>query len=145
MTAFADLTAAIKSSLEQAPAVCDTILRARDRRVPESKQRAINITFVGARPVEGEINGAPIDWQTTVVVECYAKAAADESADVPLDELVGTVFARLAADHTLGGLVDDISAPTIEADFDSLGERTGWAAMKYTVLHRTANNTLEGA
>lgn len=143
MTAFIDIVSAFVTRLNQAPAVCDTVLRARDRAVPETKDKALNVTFVGSKPTDGAIDGAPVDWSTVIVVECYAKTPATSTPDVALDALLNDVYVRLAQDQTLGGLVEDIGVPSIEADYDSIGQRTGWAAMKYTVSHRTSNNTLE--
>ena len=76
------------------------------------------------------------------MVECYAKTIG-EAPDVPLDELIAGVYERLAADITLGELVTDIGVPTIQIDYDSHGQRTGWAVMKYPVEHRTSHHKLE--
>lgn len=141
-TDFLKITAAVVGALEATPSVCDTVLRANDRRVPESKTKAINIYHAGSRPEEGAIAGAPIDWITGIVVECYAKTLTD-APDVAVDELILKVFERLAQDSTLGGLVTDIGVPTIQLDYDAHGQRTGWAVMKYPVEHRTSNNTLD--
>lgn len=141
-TAFLQIVSAFVYRLQAGPAVCDTVLRANDRQVPASKSQALNVYHAGSRPQEGAIYGAPIDWLTGIVVECYAKTIA-EAPDVPLDELIQGVFERLAADITLADLVDDIGVPTIQIDYDSHGQRTGWAVMKYPVAHRTSDNKLE--
>ena len=143
MTAFLGIVSAFVARLNQAPAVSDTVLRARDRNIPETKAKAINVTYVGSRPAESVIDGSPVDWTSMIAVECYAKTPANSTPDVALDELINDVYVRLAQDPTLGGLVDEIGTPSIEADYDSIGQRTGWAVMKYPVLHRTSNNTLE--
>lgn len=143
-TAFLDITTAFIARLETVPAVCDTILRANDRRVPENKAKALNVYHAGSRPNEGAIAGAPIDWISGIVVECYAKSST-ETPDAAVDQLIQDVYARLAADITLGGLVDDIGVPTIQIDYDAQGQKTGWAVLKYPVEHRTDNNTLEPA
>ena len=49
-TAFLQIVSAFVDRLESAPAVCDTVLRANDRRVPESKSRALNVYHAGSRP-----------------------------------------------------------------------------------------------
>lgn len=141
-TAFLQIVSAFVDRLQAGPAVCDTVLRANDRRVPDSKLKALNVYHAGSKPMEGAIYGAPVDWLTGIVVECYAKTIGD-APDVPLDELIDGVYQRLAADFTLGDLVDDIGVPTIQIDYDSHGQRTGWAVMKYPVEHRTSHNKLE--
>jgi hypothetical protein len=141
-TAFLDITAAVVAILNAAPAVSETILQANDRHVPESKVNALNVYHAGSKPEDGAIYGAPIDWTTGIVIECYAKTST-ETSDVAVDPLIKAVYGRLASDRTLGGLVEDIGVPTIQMDYDSKGQRTGWAVMKYPVEHRTSNNTLE--
>jgi hypothetical protein len=52
------------------------------------------------------------------------------------------VYGRLAQDTTLGGLVDDIGEPMLEAEYSSEGKKTGWIRMTYVIQHRTENLTL---
>lgn len=138
-TAFLSTVRAIIDRLEAGPAVCDTVLEANDRRVPEGKSRAINVYHAGSKPQPVTIRGATIDWITGIVVECYAKTSNGDAPAVPLDDLIAGVYERLAPDFTLGGLVDDIGEPMIQIDYDSAGQRTGWAVMRYAVEHSTFN------
>lgn len=140
-TAFSAITGAFLVALSSAPAVSASIYRARDRELPEARGDAVNVVFEAAEPAPGAIAGAPVDWRTRIAVECYCRTSAS-SADLAMDPLLEKIFARLAADMTLGGLVDDIGYPAIEADYDSQGQKTGWMRLTYTVQHRTSNLTL---
>lgn len=141
-TAFYSITSAIVAILGAAPAVSPTIYRARDRQVPKQETTAINVQWDGAAPHAGAIFGAPVDWISKFTVECYARSAA-AAADQAIDPLLSAVYDRLAADTTLGDLVDDVGVPFIEAEYSAEGDRTGWVRMTYTIQHRTNNSTLE--
>lgn len=142
MTAFADITAAFIAALSTAPAVSANIFRARDRAIAEDQATAINVQFDGADPYAGAMHGAPVDWLSRISVECYARSSV-VSGDLAVDPLFATVYARLAADTTLGGAVANIGAPSIEAESDAQGQKTGWVRLSYLVSHRTSNLTLD--
>ena len=140
-TAFYGITSAIIAALQITPAIADTIYRARDRQVPEQDDSAINVQYEGGIPSPGAILGAPVDWTSKFSIECFARTTSG-SADLAVDPLIEGVYARLAADTTLGGLVDDICVPMIEADYSTEGKKTGWVRMTYAILHRTQNLSL---
>lgn len=142
VSVFTDITAAFVAALSAAPAVSDNIFRARDRAIAEDQPTAINVQFDAADPRPVAMFGAPVDWLSRFTVECYARSST-ASGDLAVDPLLLNVFARMAANSTLGGLVADIGVPTIEAEYDSAGQKTGWVRMTYSVSHRTRNLTLE--
>lgn len=142
ITAFSKIVAAVISALSAGPAVCDTIYRARVRELPDQVDQAVNVFFTGALPEAGAINGAPVDWSTRLVVECYARSTTDEG-DVAVDPVFQRVYERLAQDSTLGGLVDDFAIAGIEAENTAEAKRTGWVRLSYNVQHRTSNLTLD--
>lgn len=140
-TAFNGIVAAFVAALQAAPAVSDDIEHARTRTVPEDSDTAVNVFFDGAAPSPGAIRQAPVDWTTRIVVELYARSSS-VPGDLAIDELIGATYARLAADSTLGGLVSDTGVPTIDAVYDSHGQKTGVYQLAYSVLHRTDNLTI---
>lgn len=142
ITAFARITGALIALLEADPPLSQQIFRARDRQLAEDYPDAINVQFDFATPFSGAIHGAPVDWDSKFTIECYARTSST-SADLAVDPLVLQVYQRIAADTTLGGLVADIGAPTIEAEYTAEQQRTGWVRMSYPVMHRTNNLTLE--
>ena len=141
-TAFAAIVSAFKAELEAAPAVSTYITRARDRDVPAEAADAINVQYEGADPFPGAMHGAPVDWQVQVTVECFARSSTT-SGDLAVDPILEAAYERLAANPTLSGLVGDIGTPTIRAESDAQGQKTGWIGMTYTVRQRTNNLTLD--
>lgn len=141
VTAFYAITTALIAVLQTNPPVSPNIYRARDRQVPEQDDSAIVVQYEGGTPTLGAIRGAPVDWLSKFTVECFARSSSD-TADLAVDPLLLGVYGRIAADTTLGGLVDDIGAPMIEAEYSTEGKKTGWVRMTYAISHRTQNLTL---
>lgn len=137
-SAFSEITGALVALLEAAPPLVVRVYRARDRPIPEGADSALNVQFDGGVPDRGAIKDAPVDWRSRFTIECYARTAAG-APDEAVDPLIVGVYERLAADTTLGGLVDDIEGPMIEADYSSDGKKTGWVRMTYAIAHRTNN------
>lgn len=143
MTAFASIVGAIVTALAAPTAVSAQIHRARIR--PAAADWS---TMVAVRPLDAmlerfAVQGAPMNVDTRIAVECYARASASQSPDVAVDALLAAVYARLAADNTLGGLVSDLVPSTLDYDFDADGEATACATLTYTAVHRVQNATLE--
>jgi hypothetical protein len=141
-TSFSKIVAEVVALLESAPAVSANVYRARSPEVPEQCADAVNVYFEGATPNEGAIHGAPVDWRSRIVVECYTRTST-QTADVAIDSLIEKVFEKLAADTTLGGTVAHIGMPEIDTEYNAAGQRTGWVRMTYTVEHRTSNDNLD--
>ena len=140
-TAFADIVSAVIAQLSAAPAVCEKIYRSSSSVVPEQVDRAVNVEFNRALPQLDTIAGAPIDWNSTISVECLARSMT-ESGDLAVDPLMFAVFERLAQDPTLGGVVGDLTVVGVEADNSVEGKKTGWVRITYVADHRTKNTTL---
>lgn len=140
-SAFLDITGAIVDLLNQEPAIADAVYRANDKPVPEGISTALSVQMIGAVPALGTIKGAPVDWSTRIAIECYARGT-NGAPDQLVDPLLVAVYNRMAQHTTLGGLVDDIGEPMLEAEYSSEGKKVGWVRMTYTVQHRTGNSTL---
>lgn len=146
LTAFATITGALVALLSAEPPVSASISRARDRDSPVSEQfvDAVNIQFDGGVPFSGAIMGAPVDWDSRFTIEMFARTTST-TPDLAVDPLMHEIYRRLLADTTLGGLVDEIGVPTIEAEYTAEQKKTGWVRMTLPVKHRTTNLTLEQA
>lgn len=141
-TAFATIVSAVIAQLSAAPAVCDKIYRSSGSVVPDQVDQAINVEFNRALPQLAAIAGAPIDWSSTISVECFARSMT-ESGDLAVDPLLFAVFERLAQDPTLGGLIGDLAVAGVEAENSVEGKKTGWVRITYVADHRTNNSTLD--
>lgn len=141
-TAFSKIVDAFVSVLSEPVAVSTSISRARTSAISEDETTAINVQWEGSKPAKSTIAGAPIDWLSRVVVECYARSDA-QTGDAAVDPLFQAVYARLASNRTLDGLVDDIGDPMIEPGFDAQETKMGGVRLTYLVEHSTLNLTVE--
>lgn len=141
-TAFSRIVGGVIAALQAEPPVCDVLYRARPNAMDGSVNRAVNVQWDQASAHPRAISGAPIDWSTRLTVECYARTTR-ESGDLAVDPLLANVYGRLAADPTLGGLVDDLNIVGIEAENTAEGTKTGWVRLVYDVRHSTVGATLE--
>jgi hypothetical protein len=141
--AFPELVSAVKAALEADPPVSPTVFVNRRRAVPEDQSTAVVVRLDGGRPQLGAILEAPVDWETGVAVECYARGASDEEALQAVHDLAAIAWTRVFADPTLGGLAMGIEPAPIEWDFENTGEFLAVEILNFSVLHRTAANTLE--
>lgn len=144
MNAHSAVVAAVIAQLQQAPAIASgNVYRGRLRPVATGAAQAVVVRFGDSDPQRGAIRGAPIDWGTTVVVECYARAGAAESGDEAALALHADVYARLMSDPTLGGAAGDLAPPRLALDETELAETLGCVNAAYLVQHRTTEHTLE--
>jgi hypothetical protein len=140
-TAFAAIVGAVVAVLNAGTPVSPNIFRARERALAEEYATAINVQWDGGTPDNGAMQGAPVDWESRVTVECYARSSTT-GGDLAVDPLLEQVYQRLAADSTLGGRVANLCCIHIEAQNDAQGQKTGWVGMSYAVFHRTSNLNL---
>lgn len=142
-TAFSKIVSAVMATLAATPAVCKSIHRARAHVVPEQEEESISVQWEQAIPQHGTIARAPIDWSSRITVDCYARSGAvGTTGDVVVDPLLERVYERLAADPTLGSMIDDLVIAGIEAENTSEGKKTGWVRLTYIAQHRTENSLL---
>lgn len=142
MTAFNTIVAAIKTRLESAPAVSTQVYRARLKPVAAQFNDAVVIRIQGGTADRFAILGAPTDWNTTIEIECYARSAT-LTPDEAVDALLGKVWARLAADTSLGGTVMLLHESDVNFDFSGAADDMACATLTLKVMHRTINPLLE--
>src|SRR5690606_15044844 len=109
--------------------------------MPDQASEAISVQWEQGLPRPAAIAGAPVDWETRLTVECFARSTS-ETGDVAVDPLLQRVYERLAADPSLGGMVDDLVIAGIEAENTTEGKKTGWVRLTYIAQHRTDNYLL---
>lgn len=141
-TVFSNVVGAIVQALEAGTPVSPNISRARIKPLAAEWQTAVVVRLQESQLDRMAIRGAPINTDTTVVVECYARSTS-LSPDQAVDQLMQDAYARLAADPTLGGLVSDCQPQSINFDFDSEQDRMGCALITCLVRHRTQSLNLE--
>lgn len=142
MTVFASIAGAIKTVLDAAPAVSTVVERTRLHPLPETQLDAVVIRIDSSTPERFAILNGPINWDTTIAIECYARSAT-QTADVAVDALLAKVYARLAANPTLGGLVMDSFPESMNYNFDGQAEHFACVTLMLRISHRTSLQTLE--
>lgn len=134
---------AIMAALNSGTPVCSRIDRVRLR--PQASATALAVVV---RPLQSQVTEAavfdqmPISWQTVIAVECYARATPGTSPDVAVDALLDSVFARLMADATLGGVVLGMQPQEISYDFDADADQTACAILVFHVRQRSPGLSL---
>lgn len=91
-----------------------------------------------------EVKGGRTSWSTLVTIECYGRMEGGAPGDAA-DPIVEAVFARLAGDPGLGGLVMDtapLEGDTLQWDYDQLDTNLGCISAKFVVQHQTTGRTL---
>jgi len=140
-TVFSGIVDSFVSILNSPTPLASIVARDSGYHVPEQVSSAINVFWEGSRPQEAGIAGAPIDWQTRIVVDCYARTTVKTGGEAA-DELLSSIYARLASDPTLNGSVFNIGLPMIELDTESGAQKNGWIRLMYVVEHRTNEGVL---
>lgn len=144
-TAFADLTANVKALLVQAPALAGgRVSRGRARPLAREHDTAIVVRLANG---DGEqaLTSGPRHWSTVLVVELFARAAAEQEPDDALDPLLQAVYARLAGAQLAGGVADLLGDPRVEWDAAEADTALASCRLLFTVSHRTQPQSLVAA
>jgi hypothetical protein len=137
-TVFQSLTAAIVASLERSPALADGRVWAnRLRPIPENKATAVVVRLEQSDAVENVIG--MLDWQTRFAVECYGRGVVGADPAGGVDDLMASVWARLAAFPVsdLGAMALTVN-PSIDWQYDDADTPMACAVIRVSVTHRTA-------
>ena len=148
MNAVDAITAAALVALRAGPALCGAIDEDVDTEaVPEGTTELINVRHETSTPVNrAAIRGNPVEWQTDIVVEAYARGDSPQPGTGRASRaLQARVYARLLAEPSLGGVAIDLLPGPIGTDSDRVDRRLGCCAATYTVIHRTGAATLDAA
>lgn len=143
-TAFLQIVAAVAALLSALPALAGVpVYRNRVHPIARDESRAISVRLASSQ----RLTDAPLaaqDWQTTLEVECAARAAsgaADPAAAV--DGLLGAAWSALAAPSAVAlGVIDIDSDPEIAWDFEAADTPIASAILRLVVRHRTQADTL---
>lgn len=147
MNAFDAIVAAALAALRLDPPITagpideDIDVGALDETVTE----AVSITLASSDPQNpAVILGHPVDWISQLQVEAYARSDSPSSITGRASRaLQARVYARLMAYPTLGGVADDVRAPTFTTEHRVLNTRMGCITGSYPVWHRTQGNSLD--
>lgn len=135
---------AVVAALQAAPAVSANVARVRLRPWSETTTSAVAVRPIDATREEASLYGfgGPESWQVRVAVECYARSTTT-APDAAIDSLVQSVYGRLMAEPTLGGVITAGLEPQgITFDFDAEAEKFAAATLVLAARIRTAGTNL---
>lgn len=138
MSLLATATTAILGALSGAPGV-PAVSRIRLRAAAQASSGAVVV-----RPMQTEVfeaslaPGYPVSWNSTIAVECYARATPGTAPDLAVDNIVTSVYAALMADTTLGGAVIHLSPQSLNYDFDADADTTVCATFVFIARQTSA-------
>lgn len=150
MLAHAHLVDLIEAHLTGAPAVAGgQVGRFRTRAVSADAPQAVNVRLGRSVPQPLAGYGAPVDYDTQLVVECLGRARGNGGTGNDTDTAAGQVLqdahSRIAANAAaLDAAGFSITlAPSLQWAQDDADERIGVVIAIYNVQHRAASLTLE--
>lgn len=114
----------------------------RRRPMPAAVDRQIFVYLQDSVPSRGAIKGAPIDWRTTIRVECLARDAGPVDADSVADALAVQVYGRVLADPSIGGLAYDAEPTAMGTTGDEADSSLSATQFLFTVWHTTADHSI---
>jgi hypothetical protein len=143
VTAFLDLTAAVRDALTAPPALAGGRVY-RGRRVPlataESASIHVNALRHAGRTLS--MDGGATQWETQVAVELRTRAAAGVDAEAALDPHLTAVWDRLKAMPVPAGAAAVALDPEIRIDFDEQDHTLAIAEMGLRFTHITTAGAL---
>jgi len=89
-----------------------------------------------------EIAMGVFDWQTTLTVECYARATPGTDPATAINNLLGEVWTRLTEIVPATTPADIQIMPEINWQYDDTDTPSGSALIRLIARHRTTSNTL---
>ena len=141
-TLISAAVAAVVAALNTPTPVAPQVARVRLRPLATGQNTAVVVRPQHSQVQEILVNGLPASWATTIAVECYARTSAATTPDIAVDSLVESVYARLMAEPTLGGVVRSLRLDNAAYDFDADGEQATCVALTFIALHQAAGTTI---
>lgn len=146
MNAHDAIVGAIVARLLQWPALAGGLVEEelQPGAVPEEAPQAISVRLARSVAQDSRFAGQPIDWQSEVVLECYARGdAAHPTTGRASRALHAAAYARLMQEPTLGGLLSYLVPVAIDIDTEAATGPHGVCIGTYTAQHRTQTASLE--
>jgi len=143
MSAFADITDAVRDKLLEAPALAGgRVWRGRIKPLAAEHSTAIVVRILQA-PAQAMLVGGPVQWESLIAVDCMARAAVGVDPEDAVDPLLADVYARLiTAGRISAGVMDTGANPAIEWDFGDADTAFATATLTLRVAHQTQPDSL---
>lgn len=138
------LTAAVVAALTASPALAGgNVMQNRTYPLATGVASQIHVNLATSDPQTPlSITGAPVDWITEVELVIKARAAGAAEAEAIADGIWTAVYARICADQSLGGRVQDFQPGPAYFDSDEADTSVAKVTWRFKVQHRTTSNTI---
>lgn len=143
-TAHRGILLAAQAVLLAAPVAGGRVFVHRSRAISIDAPYAVVLRLIRSTSALSSCVGGPTDWKTLLQIDCYGRMVGG-TPDEASDEVVGAVFAALAASPTLGGpaiAVEPLQGDTLAWDADEMEEQLSCTTAKFVISHRTKGRTL---
>ena len=142
-SAFIGLQNSLVAALVAAPALAGGRIYAnRLRPVSAGSTTAVVVRLDKAEGVQMLLG--VVDWTSTYIVECYARAPGNGEPAAAIDQLLSDVWARLCALNANAlGAIDITIAPRIDWQYDDGDTPLVCAVIQLSVQHRTPSDSLQ--
>jgi hypothetical protein len=146
MSAFLNLSDAVKAALMQAPALASgNVRRGRRLPVPTDQAQSIDIHVQRSSADNQFLSGGMLRWDTLVAIDLYARASAGTDGETAIDGLLASVFTRMAAATPPPGVIGWVLEPAIQWDIDEADQTLAQASVALRVSHFTTTDLAAAA
>lgn len=143
MTAFLAVTDAVRDALLAAPALAGgNVNRGRNVPLAASATAGIDVGIGAAQAQPLGLAGQTLQWETTVIVTCKARATAGTDAEAAVDPLLSSTWARLLAMTAPAGVVAMTLEPSVRWDVEEADHPLAAASLALRITHLTTTDTL---
>jgi hypothetical protein len=141
--AFVSITRALRDLLLQPTPVADVVMRGRLRPVAAHQNTAVVVRWDRSSGDQSTMANGPTDWDTSIALDCYARATGDVDPEDVAGPLLQAVFQRLAgADLAALGVTQLVAGTEVQASFAEADPNLACMTLFISVQHMTDFNSL---
>lgn len=143
MSSFLAITDAVRDALLAGPALAGgNVQRGRNLPLPAGSAQGIDVGIANSRAQPLGLTGGALQWDTTVIVACKARATASTDAESAVDPLLVAAWQRLLAMTAPAGVVAITLEPTVQWDIEEADQPLAAASLVLRITHLTTTNSL---
>lgn len=135
-TAFIGLTDLVVAAMRQTPELAPDIARGRGTPAGMGKTSAIRVGMARSVAKAIDIEGS-LRWESLVVIELFARAAANADGEQAIDSLLVAAWQRLQAIEAPPGTLGMTLEPSIGWDIDEADQTIVRAQLGLLIVHTT--------
>lgn len=143
MNAQDAILAAVIATLQAAPALAGVLIEEdiQADELPTEVAKALLVSVELSAPELTRLSGAPVDWSTTIRIDCVVRNDSRTPQGRPSWLLYADAFAALMQTPELGGLAMALDCTLARTDRETAATRIGAVNSYWRVRHRTAYTT----